>query len=188
LNYILKEDKKYDYMDRISGKSVSVGDLISLNGDKYLVRKMADKNKFSLLKLVSKDEGEINFKLNNRYFNVLKNAVVLDCSNARIIEKYGERIINEFERAKHLQEKAGKAIIYQVGNIILINNCEYLIIDITPKYLILIDPNRKLSKLHGDKKHRILYTKSKQEVASIKDFIGYNETKKQEVLGAKNKR
>lgn len=106
LSYIIKENKAYDFIARGKQKHVSWGDLVLIDGQRYLVRKVFDKNKYSLLKVVTRDEGEISFVFNRRYFNVLKDAVVCETNKVRVLERYGERIIGEFEKAKKNSKKS----------------------------------------------------------------------------------
>ena len=112
-----------------------------MNCKNYLVKKVLEKNKASLLEITSKDEAEVSFKFDKKPFYVKKDAIVCDCSNIKVIDRYGEDIIKEFEYTKRNKQNNDnkKHSRFQIGQVLFIDGMEKVIVEIYMDYLILID-------------------------------------------------
>ncbi len=193
LSRCLAKKYKGEEISKLISKHINfqVGDLVLVNNEKYLIRKVNENNKVSLLKLVSKDNKEITFEYNKKRFYVLKDAFVEDASNLVLLEEYGKDIIKYFEEQKRVKQeraKSNKKKEYKVGDILCINDVEHLIIDIYKDDLVVIDESNKCFLLNKNCKYQVVDTVTKQEVNIAKRKIDYDEIKLKNLLLSKNKR
>ena len=166
--------------------SLKIGDLVLLNEEKYIVKKINDRD-VSLLKLVDKNRGEINFNYNGKNLYVLKDAVVVNASYLTFIDEFGEKIIEAFEAAKRLI-KVKEISKYEIGSILEIENEEKIIIDIYEKFLILIDKDRKCSHALKKDTYKIVGKISAKEVKQLRRRVDYSKIARSNILLTKKNR
>lgn len=162
------------------------GDLVSINNEKYLVCKVNEGNTVSLLKIVPKVDSNITFEYNGKRFYVLKDSIVESISNLIFLEEYGQNIIKAFQEQK--RTKSNKKREYKVGDILCVDEIEYLVIDIYKDNLVVINEENKCLLLNKQGKYQLVASANKQEVNIAKRKIDYDEIKLKNLLLNNKKR
>lgn len=186
LNYLSKEVPQSDYIDKMKKKIIAPGDLVTVNGEHYLVRKFISDKQLSLLKVVRK-HGDVSFVYNGKKFNILKQAIVHDIQGVKIVQKYGSSIIREFEKAKKSKAPEKKPLQYKIGDVLLVDNEELLIIDDLDDGFVVLDRDNKCSYLANIPQYKILYSVNEFQVNVAKIDSEYNQEKRAQILLKKNK-
>lgn len=167
------------------------GDLVMVDGERYLIKKIMG-DQVSLLKYVSKGKKGIPFKYKDEQFLLSKDAMVCEKSKLDYVCSYGGKIIDAFEEAKKNKaikiREANKEITYQIGDIVVVDQKEKLIIDIYNDDLILLDCDNKCSCESKSKKFEILENIGVKEVNKFKRVIDYSDMKRSNILLCKSKR
>ena len=167
------------------------GDLVVLDGEKYLVKKSMGAQ-VSLLKFVAKGKRGVPFKYKDNQFLLSKDAVVYDSSRVEYVEGYGKGVIDAFETAKREKtikiKESKKETTYEIGDIIVVGNEEKLIIDIYNENIILVDDDYKCSCELKENKFKVVENIGVKEVNKIKRVIDYSDMKRSDILLCKRKR
>ena len=186
LNYMVKKDA--NSFNKQIEKRVSIGDLVLVDGEKYLVKKIVGEKKFSLLKVVHPRDSELAFSFNGKQFNLKKDVVVFDGVIDSIVEKYGNKIIEKVEEAKRKKQvkikQNQKVVEYKIGDIFLIDGEEKFVIDIVDDWLILVDEKNKCSRVLKNGKYKIVGSLSKEQVKFTCGIIEYDDNKRDLLLSS----
>ena len=174
LNYISKENPEYDYVQKTRKQIISPGDLISIDDETYLVRKVVNDKELSLLKVVKKGSEEVKFMYQKEGFYVLKQAIVKDSSNAKILKKYGSSILQVFERAKKSKHTGPRIYHHKPGDVIVINGQSYLLVEKKDTHYILLDDNNDIVTVKKDNTYKILYSMNSMELDFAKTNADYD--------------